>query len=70
MDGLRTKKQRLSFNRKAIAELLGEASRLLAEAKEIHDELERFYTANMNFNQVDAVCKKTIEKFLSLCDHD
>ncbi|WP_312644261.1 hypothetical protein [Hydrogenoanaerobacterium sp.] len=66
-EGLRSKKQRLSFNRKAIGELLGEASRLLAEAKDIHDELETCYTVHMDFDKVNEKSARIIETFVSMC---
>lgn len=64
-EGMRGKKQRLSFNRKAVAELLAEASSLLAEAKEVHDELETCYTAHMNFSCVEAKTEEVTQLFLN-----
>lgn len=65
-EGLRSKKQRLSFNRKAIGELLGEASRLLAEAKEVHDELETCYTTHMDFDKVNEKSTQLLNVFKSI----
>lgn len=43
---------RLGFNRRAAAELLDEAVLSLANAKAIHDELEEYYIAAMDFDKV------------------
>lgn len=67
MVALGTKRQRLSFNRKAVAELLGEASRLMAEAKVFHDELETYYTLHMDFDKVNEKTGSVISSFLRLC---
>lgn len=66
MEALGAKRQRLSFNRKAIGELLGEASRLLGEAKTLHDELETCYTVHMNFDKVNEKTAHVIHSFLKL----
>lgn len=66
-DGMRSKKQRLSFNRKAAGELLDEAARLLAEAKEVHDELEGCYTPAVDFAKVEEKTKFVIDAFLGRC---
>ncbi|WP_215533567.1 hypothetical protein [Solibaculum mannosilyticum] len=49
---LRLKRQRISFNRRAVRELIGEASSRMLEAKAIHDELEAFYIQAMDFKAV------------------
>ncbi|MEG2537799.1 MAG: hypothetical protein RSA45_07645 [Hydrogenoanaerobacterium sp.] len=64
-EGIRQKKQRLSFNRKAANELLGEASRLLEEGKTSHDQLESCYTPYVDFAKVDKKAKAVIEKICS-----
>ncbi len=52
-EALSQKRQRLAFNRRAARELLGEAVTCAAEAKEIHDEMERFTVQAMDFQAVD-----------------
>lgn len=47
--GLRRRKQYLSFNRKAAKELIGAAVDCLRQAKSLHDELEKQYTDAVNF---------------------
>lgn len=50
---LAQKRQRLAFNRRAARDLLGEAVSCAAEAKAIHDEMERFTVQAMDFEAVD-----------------
>ena len=38
-------------------------SRLLAEAKTLHDQLEGYYTGAMDFAAVDAVGERTLQKY-------
>lgn len=66
-DGLRTKRQHLSFNRRAVAELLEEASGLLYQAKQEHDVLEEFYTRCVNFERVSEKSEAVISEFLGMC---
>lgn len=47
------KRQRLAFNRRAARELLGEAVVSAAEAKAVHDEMERLTVQAMDFTAVD-----------------
>ena len=44
---------RLRFNERAAAELLEQASDLMAQAKACHDELETYYRAAVDFGKVD-----------------
>lgn len=46
--------KRLAFCKKATVELLDEACSLLADAKQVHDEMERFYISNVDFTKVRA----------------
>lgn len=61
----RTRK-RIAFNRKAAAQMLDQAARLLAEAKTLHDGLEEYYRDAMDFKKVNAVGDKTLEIFRNL----
>lgn len=47
-------KPHLSFNRKAIKELLISGCENLYEAKQIHDKLEKYYISAMDFNKLTA----------------
>lgn len=49
---------RLRFNQRAAAELLEQASALMAQAKSCHDELETYYRAAVDFSAVDAAAQE------------
>jgi hypothetical protein len=55
-------KHRITFNRKAAAQMLEQAAELLAEAKALHDELETYYIAATDFKKTDALTARTLEK--------
>ena len=61
---LSEKKQRLNFNRKAAKELLGEASKLITDAKDIHDQLEKYYVDAMDFDALSQRSEAIIRKIL------
>lgn len=63
---LKTRKQRISFNRKAAQEMLGEAVKLLVESKNIHDEIESYYIASMDYKKVDARAAETLSHMESI----
>lgn len=52
--GLTLKRQRLRMNRSACSKLLEEAVQTLKDAKAVHDEIERYYVAVMDFGKVTA----------------
>ena len=54
---------RLRFNERAAAELLEQASALMAQAKSCHDELETYYRAAVDFAAVDAAAAQCAELF-------
>jgi hypothetical protein len=62
MAALRSKKQFLSFNKKAAKELIEEAVSMLKQAKQIHDELERQYTDAVDFTRVNEKSEEIIAK--------
>ncbi len=64
LEGLRTMRNRLGLNKKAALQLLGRSCELLAEAKALHDELERYYIAATDFEAVDLVTDALREKIL------
>ena len=54
---------RLRFNDRAASELIDQAVALMAQAKNCHDELETYYRAAVDFDQVNAVaanCQKIL----------
>ena len=57
-EALAQKRQRLAFNRRAARELLNEAVTCAAEAKSIHDDMERFTVQAMDFEAVDRLREK------------
>ena len=63
---LRRKKQRLSFNRKAVRELLQSTVDILTEAKAVHDNLEKHYINAMDFEKVEKITIKTVSEFLAM----
>ncbi len=52
---LRSRKQRLSFNRRAAKELMISTCDILKEANTVHDRLEKFYINAMDFNGVQKI---------------
>lgn len=60
---LKKSRKRIAFNKKAAAQMLEQAVRLLAEAKGMHDQLEQSYISAMDFDKVDAVCVRTLDKY-------
>ncbi len=58
------KKARLKMNKNACAKLLEETAQTLTEAKKVHDEIEKYYIAAMDFSSVD----DTAEKLCRLID--
>ena len=65
-EALQLKRQRLAFNRRAARELLAEAADSAKEAKAVHDELEQFSIAAMDFAAVDALRERVTEEILAL----
>ncbi len=65
-DALSQKRQRLAFNRRAARELLCEAVACAAEAKAIHDEMERFTVKAMDFEAVDRLRTNVTESIIKM----
>lgn len=59
--GLSAARGRIAFNRKAAAQMLEQAARLLADAKAMHDQLEGYYVRAMDFEKVSELEKTLIE---------
>lgn len=58
-------KNKLSFLNKTKLELIGESIKCLEEAKALHDILESYYIAAMDFSKVSAVTEYTIKEIFS-----
>lgn len=57
-------RNRLQFNKKAAESLLANAVECLAEAKKIHDELEKYYVDAMDFNALNKASNNIIADFV------
>ena len=64
-DVLRRHKNRIAFDRRAAGEMLDEAVGKLANAKKLHDELERHYIAAMDFDALSAAGERLIGEIFS-----
>lgn len=58
---LRRHKQRLSFNRRAAAELISAACDTLAAAKSVHDQMESYYIGAMDFSALSARTERLVK---------
>jgi hypothetical protein len=56
---------RLRFNSRAATELLDEAVMSLANAKSVHDELEKYYVSAMDFDLVHNMAQKLLDDIFS-----
>jgi hypothetical protein len=57
---LRRHKQRLSFNRRATAELISAACDTLTAAKAVHDQMESYYIKAMDFDALSARTERLV----------
>ena len=64
-EGLRSRRQVLSFNRRAARELLNEAIQIAADAKAQHDRMEQFNIRAMDWAKAEALTAKMVEVFLA-----
>ena len=60
---LRAHRGRLRFNHKAAVDLLEQASRLQAQAKQHHDQLETYYKSAADFEQIDRVTERILRRY-------
>lgn len=67
VEKLRRKKQRISFNKKAAAELFEEAVSVLKQAKANHDAIESYYLAAIDFDKVDKKAKEVTDAVVKRC---
>ena len=62
---LRRSRPRLRFAKKVAAALMEEAVSSLAQAKQMHDELEALYNPHVDFDRVDEMARDIISEILS-----
>lgn len=55
-------KEEIKLDTELFYELLGKGLKLIASAKALHDQMETYYVPNMNFDKINEVTKKVIEK--------
>lgn len=55
-------RQKIKFNSEVKKEMINQAIKNMKEAKLHHDELEKLYTVNVNFDKMDDVIQKLINK--------
>ena len=63
---LRAKRQVVAFNRRAAVELLAQAQTLAAEAKQVHDRMEVFSAAAMNWELANRMGDALIERLVAV----
>jgi hypothetical protein len=59
---LKRYRKRLTFNRKAQAQMVAQAEILLKEAGTLHDELEEYYIQATDYTKVEALTEKLMDK--------
>lgn len=64
LDKYKEYKNRISFNKKASAQLIGESIRILGEAKATHDVLEQQYVSAMDFDKVNQIKERLTKEIL------
>ena len=62
-DRLRGSRGRLTFNRKAAAQMVDSAARLCADQKALHDRLEAVYADATDYRKVEEACGRTLTRF-------
>ncbi|HIW73466.1 MAG TPA: hypothetical protein H9684_04015 [Firmicutes bacterium] len=65
-EGLRSRRQLLSFNRRAARELLSEAVSIAAEAKAVHDAMERYNIEAMDWEGAAILTGWVVSEFAAL----
>jgi len=62
MAKLKESKKRFSFNNRAEYQMITQATGLMSEAKELHDELEQIYISATDFCKIDSLIEDTISR--------
>lgn len=65
ISAMHAKRQRLSFNRRAITELINGTVQTFAQAKAIHDGIEHCYIECMDFDAVDQRCEQILNELIA-----
>jgi Cdc6-like AAA superfamily ATPase len=55
-------KEEIKYDTELFYELLNKALKLISSAKLLHDKMETYYVPNMNFDKINEVTRKVIEK--------
>ena len=63
-EGLRSKRQILSFNRRAARELINEAIQIAADAKAQHDKMEQFNIRAMDWSKAEEITRQVVKIFV------
>lgn len=63
---LKASKKRILFNRKAAAQMIKQAQTLLGDAKQLHDKLESYYIAAIDYKKVNAMTSMLVEKISNI----
>ena len=66
LDKWRPHRQRVSFNHKAVKQMITQAEALLAEAKTLHDQLEEPYIHATDFDKVNTLSEAVLAKIRRL----
>ena len=61
---LRRSRPRLRFSKKVAAALVDEAVSSLAQAKQMHDDLDALYNPHVDFSRVDTMAREIIEEII------
>ena len=67
-EGLRSRRQLLSFNRRAARELLSEAVSIAEEAKTAHDAMEAFNIAAMDWEGATILTEWVVSEFEEMAE--
>ncbi len=65
MEGIAGKKPRVRFTVRAATELLNEAAKCMAQAKALHDDIEKYYISSMDYEKVSALGRRINEALRS-----
>lgn len=57
-------RETISYDRQQFDSLLNKASDLISQAKSLHDEMEAYYVKNMDFDSIESIRVKTLNRIL------
>ncbi len=64
VESLKLRRKRISFNTRAAGQMLEQAAKLMNEAKMLHDRLEQYYTQAVDFDRVDELTDRFVQKIM------